>query len=139
MIKEQMIAADCQALLAQNPMLAAVFCQDVKTKQMGLKVFKECCKNCLLSEDRIVSSKRAKEIIQDCATKQTHFICHKATMNGDEEVVCCKFFNTIGYKSQMVRIAQRLNALEFIEQSDTEKLPTFKEMSTRKRTVTNGS
>lgn len=27
---------------------------------MGLKVYKECCKNCLLSEDRIVSSKRAK-------------------------------------------------------------------------------
>ena len=102
---------------------------------MGLKVFKECCKNCLLSEDRIVSSKRAKEIIKDCAESQTHFICHKATMNGDEEVVCKKFFDTIGYKSQMVRIAQRLNALEFVEQSDTEKLSTFKEMSTRQRSL----
>ena len=99
---------------------------------MGLKVFKECCKNCLLSEDRIVSSKRAKEIIKNCAENQTHFICHKASMNGDE-VVCKKFFVTMGYKSQMVRIAQRLNALEFVEQSDTEKLPTFKEMSIRKR------
>jgi hypothetical protein len=39
---------------------------------MGLKVFKECCKNCLLSEDKIVSSKRAKEIIKDCAKNQTH-------------------------------------------------------------------
>jgi hypothetical protein len=104
-------------------------------KTMGLKVFKECCKNCLLSEERIVSSKRAKEIIKNCAEKQTHFICHKATMNGDEEVVCKKFFDTIGYKSQMVRIAERLNALEFVEQSDTEKLPTFKEMSTRQRSL----
>jgi len=102
---------------------------------MGLKIFTECCKNCLLSEDRIVSSKRAKEIIKDCAESQTHFICHKATMKGGEEIVCSKFFNTIGYKSQMVRIAQRLNALEFVEQSDTEKLPTFKEMSTRQRSV----
>lgn len=102
---------------------------------MGLKVFKECCKNCLLSEDRIVSSKRAKEIVKDCAEKQTHFICHKATMKGDEEIVCSKFFNTIGYKSQMVRIAQRLNALEFVEQSDSEKLTTFKEMSVRERSV----
>ena len=50
-------------------------------------------------------------------------------------VVCKKFFDTIGYKSQMVRIAQRLNALEFVEQSDTEKLPTFKEMSTRQRSL----
>lgn len=99
---------------------------------MGLKVFKQCCKNCLLSEDRIVSSKRAKEIIKDCTENQTYFICHKATIN-NEEVVCSKFFHTIGYKSQMVRIAQRLNALEFIEQSDTEKLPTFKEISTRKK------
>jgi len=102
---------------------------------MRLKVFKECCKNCLLSEDKIVSSKKSKEIIQDCAENQTHFICHKATMNGEEEIVCCKFFNTIGYKSQMVRIAQRLNALEFVEQSDTKKLPTFKEMSTRQKSL----
>jgi hypothetical protein len=36
----------------------------------------------------------------------------------------------------MVRIAQRLNALEFVEQSDTEKLPTFKEMSTVARKMT---
>jgi len=104
---------------------------------MGLKVFKDCCKNCLLSEDRIVSSKRAKEIIKDCAEKQTHFICHKATMNNDEEVICSRFYKTIGYKSQMVRIAQRLNAVEFVEQSDSDKLPTFKEMSTRQRSVSN--
>ena len=102
---------------------------------MGLKVFKECCKNCLLSEDRIVSSKRAKEIIKDCLRSQTHFICHKATINDNEEVVCSKFYNTIGYRSQMVRIAQRLNALEFVDQEDTEKLPTYKEMSGRQRST----
>ena len=95
---------------------------------MGLKVFEQCCKNCLLSEDRIVSPKRAKELINDCVINQTHFICHKATINGNEEIICSKFFNTLGYKSQMVRIAQRLNALEFIDQSDSEKLPTYKEM-----------
>jgi hypothetical protein len=102
---------------------------------MGLKVFKECCKNCLLSEDRLVSSKRAKEIIKDCIENQTHFICHKATMNSNEEVVCCKFFNTIGYKSQMVRIAQRLNVLKFIDQLDSNKLPNFKQMSTRQKKI----
>lgn len=99
---------------------------------MGLKVYNECCKNCLLSEDRIVSSKRAKDIIKDCAEKQTHFICHKATMKGDEEIVCSKFFNTIGYKSQMVRIAQRLNAIEFVNQIDTQKLPTYKEIKSKR-------
>jgi hypothetical protein len=95
---------------------------------MGLKVFKECCKNCLLSEDRIVSPKRAKQIIKDCVENQTYFICHKATMN-NEEVVCKRFFDEMGYKSQMVQIAQRLNALEFVDQPDVKKLPTFKEIN----------
>lgn len=98
---------------------------------MGLKVFKECCKNCLLSEDRIVSSKRAKEIIKNSIEKQTHFICHKATMNGDKEIVCCKFYQNFGHNSQMVRIAQRLNAIEFVEQTDNEKLPTYKEIKNK--------
>lgn len=100
---------------------------------MGLKVFKTCCKNCLLSEDRIVSAKRAKEIIQDCTEKQTHFICHKASMKDGQEIVCSKFFNSMGHKIQMVRIAHRLNALEFIEQEDSDKLPTWKEMHSKKR------
>jgi len=100
---------------------------------MGLKVFKDFCKNCLLSEDRIVSSKRAKEIIKKCVQRQTYFICHKSSMNGGDEVVCSKFYKTIGYKSQMVRIAQRLNALEFVDQDDSKKLPTYKEMSPHQR------
>ncbi len=37
----------------------------------------------------------------------------------------------------MLRIAQRLNALEFVEQSDSEKLPTFKEMSNRYCSIKN--
>lgn len=98
---------------------------------MGLKVYKECCKNCLLSEDRIVSAKRAKEIIKGCSEKQTYFICHKASIK-NEDVVCKKFYDTIGYKSQMIRIAQRLNMVEFVEQVDSEKLPTHKEMSFRR-------
>ena len=99
---------------------------------MGLKVFKECCKNCLLSEDRIVSPKTVKGIIKDCVEKQTHFICHKS--EDDEEIVCSAFFKTMGHKSQMVRIAERLNVLEFVEQSDSKKLVPYKEIKTLKNT-----
>jgi len=101
-----------------------------------LKVFKECCKNCLLSKDRIVSSKRAKEIIQSCVENQTHFICHKATMDEERngsEIVCKNFYDTLGHRSQMVRIAHRLNMVEFINQTDSEKLPTHTEMSKKKK------
>jgi hypothetical protein len=93
-----------------------------------MKVYKECCKNCLLSPDAIVSNKRRKEIIQGCVQEQTHFICHKASMRGED--VCCKtYYDTLGQHSQMVRIAQRLGMVEIIEQPKSEKLPTYREMS----------
>jgi hypothetical protein len=93
-----------------------------------MKVFNTCCKNCLLSGDRIVSSKRTKEIVKGCVASQTHFICHKASIRG-EDVCCKKFFDAFGHRVQMVRIAQRLGVLEFVDQPDSEKLATFKEMS----------
>lgn len=80
-----------------------------------LKVYRECCSNCLFSKDRIVSKERMKEIISDCLQNQRHFICHTATMN-EEKVVCKTFYDKLGHKSQMVRIAERLNAIEFVEQ-----------------------
>lgn len=89
-----------------------------------LKVYKECCKNCLLSKDRIVSAKAAKEIISGCAKKQTYFICHKASIK-NKEVLCKTFFDKFGHVSQMVRIAERLNAIEFIEQENNEMLPSY--------------
>ena len=95
---------------------------------MGLKVFKECCNNCLLSKDRIVSGARAKEIIKGCVRDQTHFVCHKASIKG-EEIVCKTFFDQFGIYSQMARIAERLNALEFVEQSDNEKLVPYAKVS----------
>jgi len=92
-----------------------------------LKVYKECCKNCLLSPDSIVSPARRKEIINGCTRKQTHFICHKASMD-DKEILCKTFFDKLGHHSQMVRIAERMNMIEFVEQPEHEKLPTYSEM-----------
>lgn len=92
-----------------------------------MKVYKECCKNCLLSPDSIVSPKRRKQIINGCIAKQTHFICHKATQEGSE-ILCKTFFDKLGHYSQMVRIAERLNMIEFVEQPIADKLPTFNEM-----------
>lgn len=91
---------------------------------MGLKVYKECCKNCLLSKDRIVSPKRAKEIIEGCARKQTHFICHKS-----DDVVCKTFFDKFGHVSQMIRISERLDMIEFIEQPESKKLTPYSKQS----------
>lgn len=99
---------------------------------MGLKVYNECCKNCLLSKDRIVSAKIAKDIIKGCTEKQTHFICHKATIE-NKEIVCKSFYDKFGHVSQMVRIAERMNMVEFINQSESEKLTPHSNIGGGKR------
>lgn len=95
-----------------------------------MKVYKSCCKNCLLSPDAIVSTKRRKDIIQTCAKEQTYFIRHQSSMGGDD--ICCNtFYERMGHMSQLVRIAQRLDVVEFVDQPDSEKLPPHKDMSTK--------
>lgn len=80
-----------------------------------MKVYSECCKQCLLSKNRIVSAARAKEIVVGLKRNQTHFICHKASMR-DEEILCKTSFDKFGHYSQLVRIAGRLKAIEFVPQ-----------------------
>ncbi len=91
-----------------------------------LKVYKECCKNCLLSKDRIVSGKRVKEILTKVSREQSYFVCHKASIE-EKQIVCKTFFDKFGHVSQMVRIAERLDAIEFIEQPESEKLKPYTE------------
>lgn len=78
-----------------------------------MKVYNECCKNCLLSKDSIVSPKRRKDILTNCAKNQTHFICHKASIDG-KEIVCRTFYKILGHLSQMIRISERLGMIEFV-------------------------
>ena len=104
------------------------FGKQLNEKEM--EVYKECCKNCLLSTDAIVSAKRRKDIIKTCIQEQSYFICHKASMNGKD--ICCKsFYDKLGHKSQMVRIAERLNAVKYVDQPDSKKLPTFAEITSQ--------
>lgn len=97
---------------------------------MSFKVYKEKCSNCLLTKDRIVSPKRAKELIEEIKEEQTYFICHKSSMEGGG--VCCKtFYDTMGQVSQQVRIAERLGGedvglIEFVELPDNKKLSPYK-------------
>jgi len=93
-----------------------------------LKVFNQCCKNCLLSKDSIVSPNRRKEIITGCVKDQSYFVCHKATQEG-KDIVCRTYFDKLGQHSQMIRIAERLGMIEFVEQQEHEKLITHSEMS----------
>jgi hypothetical protein len=97
-----------------------------------LKVYQECCHNCLLSKDRIVSPKRAKDLLDEIAEKKSYFVYHKASMNG-EEIVCKTFFDKLGHQSQMIRIAERLNVVQFVEQNNTQKLKRFASLNHREK------
>jgi hypothetical protein len=78
---------------------------------MGFKVCEKKCAQCLFTENRIVSKSRMAAIIKDCKKNDSHFICHKATIEGKD--VCCRgFFET--QSTNLIRIAQRLNAIEFV-------------------------
>lgn len=99
-----------------------------------LKVYKECCRNCLLSKDRIVSPKRAKDLLNEIFKKQSYFVCHKASMNS-EEIICKTFFDKLGHQSQMIRIAERLNAVRFVEHTSTEKLTPYASVIKRVKSI----
>lgn len=98
-----------------------------------MKVYSECCKNCLLSKDRIVSPQKAKEIVKGCLETQDYFICHKSSIEGLDtgeggDIMCKSFHDQFAEHSQLYRIAQRLNVVEFVPQTDTPRLPSYNEM-----------
>jgi hypothetical protein len=79
-----------------------------------LKVCAKKCDQCLFDKDRIVSKDRMAEILQECRQNDSYFECHKGTIEG-ESIVCRGFYDT--QTSQMIRIAQRLNAVKFVDPS----------------------
>ena len=63
---------------------------------------------------------RQKQILEECKRKDSHFVCHKATLLGQE--VCCRgFYDRVS--TNPIRIMQRLDAIEFIDPSSLPKIP----------------
>jgi len=62
----------------------------------------------------LVSPEAVKAIVDESLQNGTYFICHKATVCGQD--VCCRnFYDKLGDKSNLIRIAQRLGVVEFVE------------------------
>lgn len=94
-------------------------------------VFSSPCGECLLSPQRVVSPKRAAQLIRECREKQTHFICHKASLE-KRDVACAAWVEHRGHESQVLRIARRLNLVVLVEQPfpapSSPSAPTSKEV-----------
>lgn len=69
-----------------------------------------------------------KEIVNKCVREQSYFICHKASINNDD-AMCKNFYDSFGHYSQLLRIVERLGVVEFIDQKDSERLPSYDDMN----------
>jgi len=85
-----------------------------------MKVYSERCNQCLFSKNRIVSKERAAEIIKGCVDDQSYFVCHKATIDG-KDTMCKGYYDQLGQHSQSLRIAERLNIVQFVNQKQENK------------------
>ena len=83
---------------------------------MTFKVMAKQCDQCLFSKNRIVSLARKREVLAECARNDAHFICHKASIAGDQDVCCRGFYDKDPGASNLMRIAGRLGAVEFVKE-----------------------
>ena len=79
-----------------------------------MKIRKKLCKNCLFSDNRLVSEDAAQRIIDETLEKDSFFICHESSIESGQ--VCCKgFFDNHKNDSLQTRLALMLNIFEFVE------------------------
>ncbi|MGB4824968.1 MAG: hypothetical protein WBP82_08715 [Leuconostoc mesenteroides] len=70
------------------------------------------CDECLFSKNKIIDDKRKEQILSECIQEETHFICHKASMQ-DLNAVCKGFFDR--QLSTNVQLAFRLKFYELVD------------------------
>ena len=82
------------------------------------KVSDKRCNQCLFTKNKIVSDSRRDEVIKKCLKGDKHFICHKASLVGQD--VCCRgFYEEFGRDVRSPRMATILGVIDFV---DVEKL-----------------
>lgn len=84
------------------------------------KVMDRECDQCLFGPDKVVSDARRAELLRKCAANQRYFICHKASAEG-ADICCAGFYENMGHRSQMVRIAERLGVVERVDTTEWER------------------
>jgi hypothetical protein len=75
-----------------------------------MKVKKEQCAECLFGPNPIVPPSRKDQLLRKLKREDSHFICHKSPEG--EKHTCHASYQMM---PQLVRIAGRLNALEFVD------------------------
>lgn len=81
---------------------------------MTFKVMSKQCDQCLYGPNKIVSDARRRQILRSLSREDNHFICHKATLVGQD--IACRADWDKRCGGQLGRIAERLGAAEFVSE-----------------------
>lgn len=73
----------------------------------GFEVMARDCGQCLMTKNRIVSGRRAAQIIAQTRRDNCHFVCHKSPEG--REIACALHHDT--HIGQMSRISERLGCV----------------------------
>ena len=71
------------------------------------------CDQCLMTDQKIVSNERRRQIVKETIRDDCQFICHKGQIAGRE--IACKGHHDATGGGQLARIAGRLNAIRLID------------------------
>lgn len=84
---------------------------------MSFRVCAKRCDQCLFSSAKVVGDERKADILRRCAEQDSHFICHKFSIaEGTDSQVCCRgFYDADPAATNLMRIAGRLGAVEFVD------------------------
>lgn len=69
------------------------------------------CDQCLFSSNRIVTKERMKQIIANTLKANTHFICHKGSIN-KQNIACAGWAERYG--STWLTLAKQLNLIKYV-------------------------
>lgn len=100
----------------------------LSTKQ---KVCSKSCDQCLFTKNKIVPDERKKEILDECEREQTHFICHKGSIIG-ENIVCNGFFRN--RSTPYLELMKETGRIEYVDPAKLSVLsPEERQKSPKKR------
>jgi hypothetical protein len=107
--------------------VAAVNSRDAFDPEVGFKVAKKRCDECLYSKNKVVPDERRVEILEGCRKTNTYFLCHKATI-ARHGVVCRGFYDE--QTNTACRLAGMWNLTVFV---DPESPPKAKKKRRRRK------
>lgn len=75
----------------------------------------ESCDNCLFSKDRLVSGKRARQLIADTRSQDgSTFVCHRSQVSDEPAAICRSWWDAFAMDDWTLRLAVSMDLVETV-------------------------